>query len=220
MPPEAVVFLGPSLAIERARQILYAEFRPPVCRGDLDRLLDNPPRLVGLVDGEFFQSLSVSPKEVVRLLERGVTVMGASSMGALRAVETSAYGAVGIGRIFRLFRAGEIDGDDEVAVTYCRETNRTLSEPLVCIRIALGDARRAGILNSRQSSLLVRRMKAVYFPERRMPRFWMEAERILPNDTAVALRRFFVETQPDAKADDAIALLREMARRVSGAAAG
>jgi hypothetical protein len=80
---DTVVFLGPTLAREDAERVLDADYLPPICRGDLDRLTEHV-RFVGIVDGEFFQSLSVSPKEVVKLLRRGVTVFGASSMGARR----------------------------------------------------------------------------------------------------------------------------------------
>jgi len=39
-------------------------------------------------------------------MSRGVHVFGASSMGALRAAELAAFGMVGFGRIYDLFRTG------------------------------------------------------------------------------------------------------------------
>lgn len=59
-----VVFVGPSLNLASAAQELEAEFRPPICRGDLDALLARDPRptAVGIIDGKFFQSLCISPK--------------------------------------------------------------------------------------------------------------------------------------------------------------
>ena len=75
------VFIGPSLPLDEARLLIDADFRPPVRRGDLATL--DPARLVVIIDGEFHQSFSVSPNEILRLLDLGGTVVGASSMGAL-----------------------------------------------------------------------------------------------------------------------------------------
>ena len=216
--PEAVVFLGPSLPLAAARDILQADYRPPIRRGDLAPLLTDPPQFVGIVDGEFYQHLAVSPKEILPLLRAGVTVFGAASMGALRAVETRNCGMVGIGRIFNLYRTGMVDGDDEVAVTYCPDTYQVLSEPLVNYRLALGDARRESVLSARSSSRLIRRMKSLYFPDRTAARFWKEAAVLLEPDELGRLRNFFETTRPDAKAADAAALLEEIASRLRATA--
>jgi TfuA protein len=213
LPPDVVVYLGPSLPREAAGRILQADYRPPIRRGDLAQLLPHPPRFVGIVDGEFYQSLAVSPKEILPLLDAGVTVLGAASMGALRAAETWRYGMIGVGRIFRLYCAGAIDGDDEVALTYCPETYRTSSEPLVNFRLALADARRSGVIAAALSSCLIRRLKRLYFPERTVGRFWAEAGRMAPPKELRRLRRFFLTEAPDAKAADAADLLRDIARR-------
>ena len=125
---DTVVYLGPSLAVDAAEQRLPARYLPPICRGDL-ALLPEEVRYVGIIDGEFFQRLAVSPKEVLAVLRRGVKVFGASSMGALRAVETERFGTVGVGAVFAMFRDGVLDGDDEVALVYDPETYRKLSEP-------------------------------------------------------------------------------------------
>jgi len=88
---DTVVFLGPSMPVEEARRLLDAEFVPPICRGDL-ALLPSNVRIIGIIDGEFFQKLAVSPKEIIEALGRGVRVFGSSSMGALRAAETHTFG--------------------------------------------------------------------------------------------------------------------------------
>ena len=79
----AVVFCGPSLSHADAAQVLDVEYLPPVGKGDLDQLLaqERPPDLIGIVDGRFFQSLAISPKEILRAIDAGVTVYGSSSMG-------------------------------------------------------------------------------------------------------------------------------------------
>src|SRR5262245_35548505 len=95
-----VVFLGPSMPLADARRILDADYRPPVRRGDLEALPGGT--LVGIVDGVFDQSLAVSPREIRDALERGVRILGSSSMGAMRAVELGAFGMIGVGRVFKI----------------------------------------------------------------------------------------------------------------------
>jgi len=160
-----VIFLGPSLDVAAARSILPATYLPPIKRGDLSKLPCDVD-VVGIIDGQFYQTLAVSPKEVLELLARGVDVFGASSIGALRAAETHTYGTTGIGEIFRLYRDGIIDSDDEVAVTYDPETFRPLSNSLVDIRDALAAATSMHIIDAHAAEQVVRRMQEVYFPYR------------------------------------------------------
>ncbi|WP_158789683.1 TfuA-like protein [Granulicella sp. L46] len=199
---DTVVFLGPSLPVEEARRLLDAEFLPPICRGDIARLPASI-RFIGIIDGEFFQKLAVSPKEIIQALDRGIKVFGSSSMGALRAAETHTFGMVGIGRIFEQFRDGILDADDEVAVAYEPGTYRALSDPMVNLREALALARIAGVITESQHHELISVIKARYFPHRS----WRALEEICP-----PLRKF-AETQPlpDLKRDDACALLTAMA---------
>lgn len=199
---DAVVYLGPTLQRTAAERILAAEYLPPICRGDLARLPEHV-KFVGIVDGEFYQSLAVSPKEVVALLGRGVRVFGAASMGALRAAETHRYGTIGVGDIFQMFRDGVLDGDDEVALVYERESYRCLSEPLVNLRYALTMASAAGVIDAGQCEDLIGRMKSTYFPDRS----YRALERLCP-----ALAGYFKEVgRPDLKRDDAVALLQAIA---------
>jgi len=201
---DTVVFLGPSLAREDAERMLDADYLPPICRGDLAKLPEHV-RFVGIVDGEFFQSLSVSPKEVLKLLRRNVTVLGASSMGALRAAETWKFGMIGVGKIFTMFRDGILDADDEVALIYERDTYRNLSTPLVNLRAALDMAAAAGAIDDLEKSDLLVKMRSLYFPERS----YHALQSLSPR-----LRDYFRTTPlPDVKRDDALQLLhaiREM----------
>lgn len=212
MPERAVVFLGPSLAESEARKILPgADFRPPIRRSSLKPLLDDLPRAIGIVDGEFYQALAVSPLEILPFLDRGIPVFGAASMGALRAVELRHEGMTGIGRVYDMYVARELDSDDEVAMTFCPTTLRPLSEPLVNIRIALAAARDAGLLSSREHSRLVSLMRAVYFPDRTLPMLLRKAERILPSSRLTEFGTWWRKNAPDAKGDDARALLHRLA---------
>lgn len=195
---DTVVYLGPSLPLKDAERILDADYLPPICRDDLAKLPEHV-RFVGIIDGEFYQSLAVSPKEVVALLRRGVTVCGASSMGALRAAETHALGTIGVGKVFAMYRDGILDADDEVALVYERDTYRNLSTPLVNLRAALDMALAARIINTEEKADLLLKMRSLYFPDRSHHAL----QALCPK-----LREYFRTTPlPDVKRDDALALL-------------
>lgn len=195
---DIAIYLGPSLDRAAALSILAANYLPPICRGDLAKLPEET-RVVGIIDGEFFQNLAVSPKEVVAALDHGITVFGAASMGALRAAETHRFGTVGVGEVFRMFRDGVLDGDDEVALAYDRESYAHFSEPLVNIRRALEMAAAEKIIDEQERHQLVLQMKSYYFPDRS----YRALQRLCPR-----LRDFFRQrTLPDVKRDDARELL-------------
>jgi TfuA protein len=206
----AVVFTGPSLHPDEARHLVNATVLPPIKRGDLDRAVRQRPRIVGIIDGEFFQSLAVSPKEILPLLDSGVKVYGSSSMGALRAVELCKYGMIGVGRVFRLFRSGVLDADDEVALAYSPSTYEPLSEPLVNTRYALRAAVNRGILRRNDAAELICRLKRVYFPERTTELMLSIARELWGAETSTRLRQFVSTEAPNVKQQDARLLLAKI----------
>ncbi len=81
-----VVFVGPTLpAAEAAALLPVAQVLPPVRHGDLLSPDLGRGDQVLLIDGLFLQAASVRHREILCLLERGVTVAGSSSMGAFLA---------------------------------------------------------------------------------------------------------------------------------------
>jgi hypothetical protein len=195
---DTVVYLGPSLSKSEASSILQAEYLPPICRGDLAKLPEET-KVVGIIDGEFYQNLAVSSKEILAVLDRGIKVFGAASMGALRAVETGMFGTIGIGAIFAMFRDGVLDGDDEVALVYDPQSYRQLSEPLVNIRYALKMALAGGAIDEEEMNRFISLMKSCYFPDRS----FAALQSVCP-----ALVDFFRDSVlPDLKRDDARQML-------------
>ncbi|TDE32731.1 TfuA-like protein [Actinomadura sp. 6K520] len=210
----AAVFCGTSLSHADAARVLDAEYLPPVGKGDVDRLLARPgrPEMIGIVDGRFFQSLSISPKEILRALDAGVAVYGSSSMGALRGVECAPYGMVGIGAIFDAFRSGETDEDDEVAITYSTETLEPLSEPLINLRFAIAAAVRAGSATPELGERFLRVAKEMYFPRRSAAAVLNVLRRDVPATEVDALAAYLRTSAPDTKRADALLLLERMGR--------
>ncbi|MBN1166087.1 MAG: TfuA-related McrA-glycine thioamidation protein [Methanospirillaceae archaeon] len=165
--PAVVVYLGPSLSVHEAEEILpSADYLPPVKRGDLGALSARNPDIVGIIDGVFFQDAAVGHREILSLLEAGVTVIGASSMGALRAVELLPFGMIGIGKVFCMYRDGIVISDDEVALICDPISHTPLSEALVNIRVTLDDAAEKGIFSSDDAGLILKTAQQIYYPER------------------------------------------------------
>jgi hypothetical protein len=169
------------------------------------------PRVIGLVDGAFGQSLSVWHKEILFALENGVHVYGSSSMGALRAAETSAFGMVGVGEVYRMYASGELEDDDEVAVAHAgREDGyRTLSVPMVNLRSTFTHACQVGICDLATCETVLVSAKAIYYPERTIPRIVQAAvDAGVDADVAANLRRILQSDYVDVKRQDAILLLQ------------
>ncbi|MDQ0563592.1 hypothetical protein QO004_005407 [Rhizobium mesoamericanum] len=112
-----LVFLGPTLRLTEAKAALDAIYLQPVAQGDI--LLAAHafhPKAMVIIDGQFEDRPSVRHKEILWALAQGIVVIGAASMGALRAAELAPYGMIGVGLIFRWYRRWMLAPDDAVAV--------------------------------------------------------------------------------------------------------
>ncbi len=206
----AVVFLGPSLDRRAALAVLPADYRPPAARGDITRAVSDGAEVIGLIDGVFFQESSVGHREILAALSAGVRVVGASSMGALRAAELHTLGMEGVGEVFRMYRDGVLVSDDEVALAFDPESFIALSEPLVNIRATLRRAEDEGVIDSRTGEILFITASSLYYPDRTYPRVVREVER---EADPVLLARFarWVETGAvDLKRKDAVLALERI----------
>jgi hypothetical protein len=215
------IFLGPSMPHDEARSLLPdAVFRPPAAQGDLLAAIDQDgAEILGLIDGTFHQNLSVWHNEVCYLLSRGITIFGASSMGALRAVETDRFGMIGVGTIYNWYKHGIITGDDEVALLHGDErTNYVqMSLPLVNIRASFAQAVTQGSLENTYAEKALDFASSLYYPNRRLPLIF-EACRTarFPSDQLGAVEKALTEDYVDLKRADARELLIAIQRILDG----
>lgn len=209
-----VVFLGPSLPIDEARELVDADFRGPVAQGDVLRALESRPVAIVIVDGYFELVPAVWHKEILVALHRGVPVYGASSMGALRAAELHRFGMVGVGRVFEWFRDGVLTDDDEVAIVHSspEDGHRPLSDAMVDIRAAVADAVDAGVVEPDAGSELLGVAKGMHYAQRS----FASLEQLLwgtgLSQPAAALRRHADQFGPWQKHRDAAEALRVVGR--------
>jgi hypothetical protein len=210
------IFLGPSLPVAEAQAILDAEYLPPAREAQIATLAaqDDKPDIIGLIDGVFMSSLSVWHNEILYALQRGVRIYGASSMGALRAAETAAYGMVGVGEIYRMYAEGILEDDDEVALTHAsgEQGYRATSEPLVNIRATLAEAVGRGQLANSIADELLSIAKSLYFPDRTLPGLLdLARERGMQVPELHNVEAIFAQNYVDLKRRDAIDLLKTIA---------
>jgi hypothetical protein len=165
---QTVVFLGPTCSQDRVRAILpEALIAPPVRRGDLYKYRLLNFSVFVMFDGVFANQLAVSPREVVDVLRDGAAVIGAASMGALRAVDCGPAGAIGHGRVFRLFRRRVLSSEDEVAVAFLPEAPYpVISLALINVRFALRRTHRAGLLSHAEALALARAAESLRYQDR------------------------------------------------------
>jgi TfuA protein len=160
----AAIFVGPSLPdLVRCSS---AAVLPPIRRGDLPAIVAAGARTVAIVDGEFGQSRAVSVFEIRAALAAGVAVWGASSMGALRAVECARAGMRGVGWIFDGFRTGMLSADDEVALRFDPRSRRAVTVPLVDVRWVLDVLRREGEVTADAAAAAVSEAAAIPYQDR------------------------------------------------------
>ncbi|MFE3582884.1 TfuA-like protein [Streptomyces vinaceus] len=168
------VFVGPTLAkTEPQLAVPGVRVRPPARHGDLfDSALRSGDTVV-LVDGVYHQALALRHKEILAAMGRGVSVIGAASIGALRAAELAPFGMLGVGTIYTSYVRGEIDGDDEVAVGQAPDGQwDALTWPLVNLRQVLHLAQAAHVLDEERAAQLLEALRAVYYPQRTTAAVW------------------------------------------------
>ncbi|MEW2274867.1 TfuA-like protein [Streptomyces griseofuscus] len=176
------IFAGPTLGHDEVRRHLPdAVVHPPIRHGDLLRLRLGTGDIVLIIDGLFHQQPPVRHKEILDAMADGAIVVGASSMGALRAAEMHQYGMIGIGRIFEMYRDEVIDADDEVAVVHTPPPDwRMVSEALVNIRHGAAVCADRGIISAADAERLVEVARAMPYPERQWQSIELTAGRLDP----------------------------------------
>ena len=212
-----VAFLGPSLpAAEALRIVPEVDIWPPICQGDLTTVVERlRPRAVLIVDGEFSQSLSVWHKEILHALHLGTRVVGASSMGALRAAELDRFGMEGVGEIYAHYRDGWLTADSDVALLHAdaAEGYRPLSWPLVNVRATVQALQRQGALATDDAAAVLTAAGKLHFRERTEGTLAraLHAEGT-PQARAEELAKVLADGYVDQKALDAVAGFERLSR--------
>ena len=214
----AVVFAGPSLGPAPAPPE-GVTLEAPAVAGDLYRAARAGARVIGLVDGAFEDRATVWHKEILYALGLGVRVIGAASLGALRAVECAPFGMEGVGEIFARFASGALEDDAELALSFGpREMGYpALSTPLVNIRATLERAEALGVIEPAAGAALLGLARSLFFKDLTWPRLLAEARAhgIAPLDR---LSGWLPGGAVDLKRADALALIEAVSAALAAPA--
>ena len=206
-----IIYTGLSLPFDEAKEILDSHddveviYKRPIKRGDLGHDIKENPDIIGIIDGVFHQNSSVGHKEILNVLNKGITVVGASSMGALRASEMDSLGMIGVGYVYEQYRSGKVASDDDVAVMLDSETLEALSEPLINMDYVFTNAVSENIINKTQKDELIRIAKSTFYPKRNYSKTLNSSD--LDDETKNKLINF-IRSSVDIKKEDAKELIR------------
>lgn len=219
---KTVVYVGPTLSPEEVRSVLpTVQLRPPVAKGDLFKEEWNQGDTAVIIDGYFGQQPSVGHQEILWLINLGVDVIGAASMGALRAAELSLYGMSGVGEVYNMYDSGKVNGDDEVALFHGPGElgYPALTVSMVNIRYVCQEATKTKQITEAIAKRILDVAKAMHFSQRT----WVNMANTLDPDAGNALRTLkqMIDTgEWDLKRLDAKLTLRAVShRRMKGSRA-
>lgn len=213
---KVIIYTGLSLPFDEAKDILDTHegveviYKRPLQRGDLGEALKENPDIIGIIDGVFHQNSAVGHKEILNVMKRGIKVLGASSMGALRASELDSLGMIGIGYVYTQYAEGIVDSDDDVAVMLDSESLQALSEPLINMKYVFDNAAAENIITEGERDELLLISKKTFYPKRSYAKTLSESS--LDNDKKGNLIDFIRQSK-DIKKEDAkelIFYIREM----------
>jgi hypothetical protein len=215
-----VVFVGSSVTgrdLLRIRADHRLEVRPPIRRGDLPAAVRDGHEFIGIIDGEFFQNLAVSPKEILAALQDGQTIVGGASMGALRAAELATHGMHGVGTIYRWYASGRVTRDDDVALKYAADDDvyMPLTVPMVNVLWVTAAGRREGWLCAESARLVTAAARRMHWSMRTWPQVADQAR--LAGAERRTLFRYALSPEHDLKRLDALAVVAHLQRVLSGA---
>jgi hypothetical protein len=205
-PRRTIVFSGPSIAEAQLRRLAAVTHAPPIRRGDLGSIDEH--EVIVILDGEFGQNMAVSPKEILAVLDRGKTVIGASSMGALRASELDGSGMIGVGWVYDHFRRSAVRRDADVALVYSPLDFSPMTVPMVDVEYWLEQVSAAGLIGDRERALLLKSARKIFFAERTTERLLSALRSTIGNPSLQSLLTHSGGEIPSVKYLDAAEAIR------------
>lgn len=141
---------------------------PPAQQGDIAAAALQGPDTLILIDGLYHQKLAPWHKEILFALEQGCRVIGAASLGALRAVECARYGAEPVGLIAEWYANESCTDDADVAVAHApvEQGSKCHTIPIVNLRATLEALAADGLFRFHDIPGILDQARAIYFAER------------------------------------------------------
>lgn len=209
MSGDTIVFAGPSVAGMEFEPPAHFRFLPPCQQGDVYLASLQKPAVIAIIDGYFDGVPSIWHKEILWALSQGIHVLGASSMGALRAAETHSFGMKGVGIVFDGFRRGDLEDDDEVALLHGPPEMdfMPLSVAMVNVRATLAAALEHDAISPALAERILTIAKSQFYKKRTWASIISECKRTPgANDLTEDQASWLSKNEVDQKQQDALAL--------------
>jgi hypothetical protein len=195
--------VGPTGSARLKLEFPQYEYAPPIGHGDLFKASSVGIDIAVIVDGYFHQGAAIRHKEILWALGEGMDVIGASSMGALRAAELASFGMRGFGRIFQAYQDGEYDRDDDVVLAHGPAPQyQAHSIPTANFQWALSRARTI-TRSSFDESKAVAAVRALHYSDRTARNITSAVEDAAEGSTRLALQQLDSDANWDLKYQDA-----------------
>lgn len=159
------IFIGPTTPNNIPADAIIL---PPAQQGDIAAAALQGPDTLILIDGLYHQNLAPWHKEILFALEQGCRVIGAASLGALRAVECARYGAEAVGVIAEWYANESCTDDADVAVAHApvAEGSKCHTIPIVNLRATLEALAADGLFRFPDIPGILDQARSIYFAER------------------------------------------------------
>lgn len=159
------IFIGPTTPSNIPTD---ATILPPAQQGDIAAAALQGPDTMILIDGLYHQNLAPWHKEILFALEQGCRVIGAGSLGALRAVECARYGAEPVGVIAEWYANESCTDDADVAVAHApvAQGSKCHTIPIVNLRATLEALAADGLFRFPEIPGILDQARSIYFAER------------------------------------------------------
>lgn len=208
-----VLFAGPTLPDASLLAGPDITTRPPACQGDIFKATNEGANVIGLVDGNFEYVAPIWHKEILYALSQGVTIYGASSMGALRAAECAAFGMIGVGEVYLRYASGEIEDDAAVAQLHAPPelSYQSLTLPKVNMDATLASLLSNSTISVREFECLTTASDQLFFKDRTRAAIMRQCKG-LDEERQLEINLLLKENYIDQKRIDALSLIVEVKR--------
>jgi hypothetical protein len=167
MKPKIKIYSGLALSKNQLREAFpAAEFAYLAKRNTLYKDIKDGVHIVGILDGEYVNGLSVSPTEIMDALRCGLKVYGAAGIGALRAAELNAFGMKGCGRIYEYIKSSNYFADDHIGQNYWNAEISTDAVPFLDIKLSLDELVSQKKVTPKESKKILGHYQDLHFSRR------------------------------------------------------
>ena len=209
---KTVIFAESTLMHDEMQDLPDTYLMPAASRDTFREIFSMSVDRIIIIDGLFYAQRAVWQRDILKAIQNGIKVYGASSMGALRAAELFQYGMKGYGWIYKQYVQGRIHGDDEVSIIYNIVGDRVIpiTYSLVSLRYLLA---RYSDINMHTKDYILERVKDLSFDQRTYHQISLVITDVVGERISSSVMSLLRNPGKDIKRLDAIGLISSLYRK-------